>query len=1726
MFTFSSFSPACRLSLLVCAFVWAGFNSPAVGADSEWTGGGGIRWSREDNWTNGVPGAYGTTDNQDTATIGVSEFTEIYLDNFEGPYNIKNLRFVLSTGEIVISPFDTEFDQLYLTSGGAITVEGYTPMSGDPLGPLQTVTISIPQLVIQSDGVNGSYTFSNTSTNTANQPNPRKLLINSNISGGEASGQITLNLTGSTGSRTRSVAESNEITGSISDGDAAGGLTVVVSGTGAERGAWNLSGSSSYTGKTLVTSGTLFFSSLGLEGQESALGAGKVLEARGGSFLMYTGGAMTTDREVIIGAGGASWFNSGTGALTLNVDSTLQLNGATLTLRGTQDFIVDGLITGTGTNTINRTDGGTVYFNNVNNSFGLGTGINISTGAFNAKSIANIGEISAIGRSNQIGLGQNNGGTGAANNIGTFILNSATGGTTDRAIRINNGTNTSGSITAEVGGGVISNAVAGTRFTLNGNVTIANQTTKSTFELAGAGNGVLAGAIVGTPKLDFTKSGNGTWEIRTANSYTGVTTISGGTLLVTNTTGSATGTGNVAVGSAGTLGGTGRVTSGAGATINVASGGRVMIGNTHGIALGQSSAADYVATASRLDLGSNANVGITLAGTLQFDLFGTSDGLTPGASDVLGLHTTAASITLGGTISVADMTGTANWRATGGTGFTGGVWQLIDWSGIGAATKSGVFSYSLATSSLGIGYTWDTGTVLTDGNIRVVQIADANIHRWTGNFLNTNDAGADEASWANVGNWTAGTATSASTDVIFANATATKVTLNGDRRARNILFTGESNYNISSGSGGGVLYVHGDATNGGTIQTEGGIQNINTNVRFGDSSSNLYIINNSVGDNGVNTLIFGTVTANDFDSGANITDKLLTISGAGNTLVSNFERRHSTYDLTLVKNGSGTLTINGANNNDAGANSGTFTGTTTINEGTIRINNERALGGQLTKAAAEGGVPLAFNAAHLTLNGGTLGAFGTFAIDDAHRGITLGVNGGGFDVEGGTNTLTIANVITGVGSLRKTNAGTLRLTAANTYAGDTLVQLGTLNVGNTSGSATGFGSVFVNGASMLSGAGAVAGKAGGVISIGSQATLRIGNNHNSTSGVPSLLTLGGDYDVGISLEGTLQFDIFRNDSGLSLLESDRLALNTTADSITLGGLIQVAGLGNEIWAGGTWQLIDWSGVDFDNTALIGDFTFDFSNANGRLATGFTWNTDNFLTDGTISIVATENAYVWTGDGGDNSWKNPDNWLAGAVPTQSVDVVFQGGGSYPQGQNTIVTDAAPTGGETNQYVRNIFFTGEKNYTVNIGTGVIFAHGNRLEVQGGTQTINAQVRPMTSGNYTIHNDGTLTFLREIMAGTTVNVIFDGAGDTTLPTVSRRNNQVINLVKNGTGTVTFTSANVNTGVPDFTASGAYIKGTTTINQGKIRINQEGNLGGNPDAFNAAHLHINGGTLSAYADVVMDDENRGVTLGANHATFEVERVADTFRIDNVITGVGKLNKTGVGTLELRGNNTYSGDTILLAGVLLANNAAGSATGSGNVRTLADSGAVLGGTGIIAGGGAEGIHVATGTSLRVGATHGTFVGGAQDLQLGNGGGVNIALNGSLQFDIFGAGSFADLGDESYNSLGTANDLLEIHTTGSLDLQNALVHISVQSTLDWLDGQMWKLIDWSELTPSSVVTEGISLANVSFDGFTLQQIIRSDGYYVMAIVPEPGRAMLLMTGVLWLALRRRRMHGG
>ena len=174
-----------------------------------------------------------------------------------------------------------------------------------------------------------------------------------------------------------------------------------------------------------------------------------------------------------------------------------------------------------------------------------------------------------------------------------------------------------------------------------------------------------------------------------------------------------------------------------------------------------------------------------------------------------------------------------------------------------------------------------------------------------------------------------------------------------------------------------------------------------------------------------------------------IANRILTVGSSGGTIDTS-GLGAGTGNVTTIASiigGSGPLTLaahgdtsdDGGNSNSLLTFSGpsTFTGTVTITSGLVD--------------AASSCFGNAANA--ITITGG--GLVGTLTPTTINRNITLSGTGDRiFRVYGGS-TLTLGGVIDGSGNLRKTDAGTLLLTNANTYTGGTTIGDGTLQLGAT-----------------------------------------------------------------------------------------------------------------------------------------------------------------------------------------------------------------------------------------------------------------------------------------------------------------------------------------------------------------------------------------------------------------------------------------------------------------------------------------------------------------------------------------------------------------------------------------------------------------------------------------------------------------------------------------------------
>ncbi|HEY0333300.1 MAG TPA: autotransporter-associated beta strand repeat-containing protein, partial [Stenotrophomonas sp.] len=152
---------------------------------------------------------------------------------------------------------------------------------------------------------------------------------------------------------------------------------------------------------------------------------------------------------------------------------------------------------------------------------------------------------------------------------------------------------------------------------------------------------------------------------------------------------------------------------------------------------------------------------------------------------------------------------------------------------------------------------------------------------------------------------------------------------------------------------------------------------------------------------------------------------------------------------SLGKIGNGVLALNAANS---------YAGDTWLDAGTIRIGADAALGN---------------GAGVLRMDGGILNTIASFA---SARAGELAAGGGTFQVTTGT-TLGWSGAISGTGGLTKTDAGTLDLSAANSYAGGTAINGGAIRIASDANLGASTGGLSFDSGTLVTTAGMTIGRA-------------------------------------------------------------------------------------------------------------------------------------------------------------------------------------------------------------------------------------------------------------------------------------------------------------------------------------------------------------------------------------------------------------------------------------------------------------------------------------------------------------------------------------------------------------------------------------------------------------------------------------------------------------------------
>jgi autotransporter-associated beta strand protein len=387
-----------------------------------------------------------------------------------------------------------------------------------------------------------------------------------------------------------------------------------------------------------------------------------------------------------------------------------------------------------------------------------------------------------------------------------------------------------------------------------------------------------------------------------------------------------------------------------------------------------------------------------------------------------------------------------------------------------------------------------------------------------------------------------------------------------------------------------------------------------------------------IGYNAVNT---GGATVNSLDmTNGRLTASLSSLTIGWKSGGSSTTAGSSIGSLTLGADSGNQVNVSG--NVTIGYIAGTQASATTFGRGTLSMaGGTFDVGGDVILATVSSATTNAnlTSTGTLNLTGGTFTVQGNILhTDDAlDRGTaTITLDGGTLDLTGGTVGNTGAQAITfqarsGIlrslgelnsgGTLTKTTTGVLRVEGTNTYSGVTQVQAGKLLVNGT----------HTNGGEYQVSAGATLGGGGSITLASAQnfvvsGTLAPGSKADGTVASTLTLTTTGSGLIILENGSRMEFDLTTAGTG-TLNQGDLLVLNgelavvgtTTLEIANPNALLNWA-------AGDTWQLFDWSGI-IGGVPTVGTFQIGASFNQVLSGTNYTWDFSELYVDGTVSLQA-------------------------------------------------------------------------------------------------------------------------------------------------------------------------------------------------------------------------------------------------------------------------------------------------------------------------------------------------------------------------------------------------------------------------------------------------------------------------------------------------------------------------
>ncbi|KHO74030.1 AIDA autotransporter [Salmonella enterica subsp. enterica serovar Infantis] len=607
---------------------------------------------------------------------------------------------------------------------------------------------------------------------------------------------------------------------------------------------------------------------------------------------------------------------------------------------------------------------------------------------------------------------------------------------------------------------------------------------------------------------------------------------------------------------------------------------------------------------------------------------------------------------------------------------------------------------------------------------------------------------------------------------------------------------------------------------------------------------------------------------------------------------------------SLVKTGTGELTLSGDN---------TYSGGTTISDGTLTADHADSLGtgavansgvlqGELKNTLSGSGSLVKTGTGELTLSGdnsysgGTTITGGTLMADHADSlGTGAIANSGVLQVGEGE----LENMLSGSGSLVKTGTGELTLSGDNSYSGATTITDGTLIAANVN--ALGSGNIDNSGTLMLD--------AEGEFNLANVAT---------QSGATTELARGTTLNVDSltqQADSTLNIDLSKANGESAI----------TADSVTLGGTLNVTGIGSvtDSWTpeAYTYTLIGSDSAittDFDNLTVAGmnREDVDFLTIDGKVD-----EADNTHYDLTASLSWYANRDNATTDAhGTFTLSDPDGSFNVAATLTDVDDTLDPGSRWDG--KSLTKEGAGT----------LILSGDNDYsggtTINEGTLVAAsttALGTGLVDNNATLVLDADGEVSAVGGITTHSGATT----QLALGTSLDL-----GDSAL---IQEDGSTLNVELNSDSVQ-----------PLITGSSATLGGDLVVSDASLQARASDaefqsfklmdmdsdisgdftsltmNLTDQPDYLTVTGT-INPEDASEYLLTEGLSWNATATSATPaHGTFTLG-AGDSFEVTSVLgdkTGNGdwdgkSLTKLGAGKLTLSGANTYTGDTNVQEGTL-----------------------------------------------------------------------------------------------------------------------------------------------------------------------------------------------------------------